>query len=121
MTKIWYKSTLLEYDGPQIFEATDRKGGHYIAVAVEENETDYDYLVVETEMEKLRKFRIGEMDLRSLLVESSHDGWYLTAPGVNEDKSVTILLQQGSLIERDYLPESELFLHDNLAADTPIS
>ena len=121
MTKIWYKSTLLEYDGPQIFEARDRIGGHYIAVAVEENETDYHYMVVGTEVEKLRRFRVGELDLRSLLIESSQDGWYLTAPGLNEDQSVSLLLQQDSLLERDYLPGPNFYLHDSVEAHTLVS
>ena len=110
MLEIQYKSTLFEYDGPQIIESRDRKGAHYIAVAVEDNGADNQYLVVVTEVEKLRKFRAGELDLRSLLVESSHYGWYLTAADVNKDRSVTIQLQQGSLLEYDNLPDSDLFL-----------
>ena len=121
MTKIQYKSTLLEYDGPQIFEARDRIGGHYIAVAVEEGGTDYRYLVVGTEVEKLRKFRVGEIDLLSLLVESSRDGWYLTASSVNEEQSITILPQQGSLLKRDYLPDPDLYLHDSRATNSLVS
>ena len=110
MKNIWYKSTLFEYDGPQIFEARDRIGGHYIAVTVDDSGTDCQYLVVGTEVENLRKFRIGELDLRSLLVESSRDGWYLTAFGVNEEQSITIQPQHGDLLQRDYLPDPDFFV-----------
>ena len=74
-----------------------------------------------TEVEKLRKFRVGELDLRSLLIESSQDGWYLTAPGLNEDQSVSLLLQQDSLLERDYLPGPNFYLHDSVEAHTLVS
>lgn len=121
MTKIWHKSTLFEYDGPQIFEARDRIGGHYIAVAVEDSGADQQYLVVGTEVEKLRKFRIGEMDLRTLLVESSGDGWYLTESNVDEEQSYTIRLQQSSILEHEHLPDSDFFLYDNQTTDTLIS
>ena len=109
MLKIRYKSTLFEYDGPQIFAARDRIGGHYIAVAVEDNGTDNQYLIVRTEVEKLRKFRTGEIDFRSLLIESSQHGWYLTSSDVKKDDSLTIQPQQGSLHERGDLPEPDFF------------
>ncbi len=112
MPEIRYKTTLFEYDGPQIFEARDRIGGHYIAVAVDNNGKDHQYLVVGTEVAELRKFRTGEKDLRSLLIESSDHGWYLTLAGVNKDGSVTIQPQQDSLLEYDYLPEPDFFLHE---------
>ncbi len=121
MLEIWYKSTLFEYDGPQIFEARDRIGGHYLAVAVEDNGTDSQYLVVGTELEKLRKFRIGEVDLRSLLVESSRYGWYLTSSDMNEDGSVAIHLQPGDLLQFDHLPDKNFFLHDSPAINPLIS
>ena len=61
-------------------------------------------------MEKLRKFRIGEIDLRSLLIESSRDGWYLTASDVNEEQSISIQPQHGDLLQRDYLPDPNFFV-----------
>ncbi|MDE0309748.1 MAG: hypothetical protein OXI60_07970 [Acidiferrobacterales bacterium] len=122
MLNIRYKSTLFEYDGPQVFEARDRiGGGRYIAVAVEDNGTDCQYLVVGTEVEKLRKFRTGEMDLRSLIVDSSQHGWYLTLSDANKDEPVTIQPQYGSLHEQDNLPEPDFFLHDSPATNTLIA
>ncbi len=121
MLEIRYKSTLFEYDGPQIVQAKDRIGGHYIAVAVEDNGADNQYLVVGTEVEKLRKFRTGEIDLRSLIVESCEYGWYLTPAGASMDDPVTLDPQQGNLLEHDYLPDSGFFLQDSQSNNTLVS
>lgn len=35
MKTIYYTTTLFHYDGPQIFEARDATGGHYVALSIE--------------------------------------------------------------------------------------
>ena len=111
MKKIWYKTTLFEYDGPQIFEARDRIGGHYLGVAVVPKNQKDQFLVVGAEPEKLRKFRNGVIDLRSLIIDSSADEWYLTESNT-EESTFESELQAGSLQDHDFLPDEGFFLND---------
>ena len=57
MKTIQHIKTLFYYDGPQVFEARDAIGGHYVAVMAEPaGETDR-YLVAGVSPESLRRFR----------------------------------------------------------------
>ena len=110
MKRICSKTTLFEYDGHQIFEAEDRIGGHYLGVAVLSKEQKDQFLVVGAEPEQLRKFRNGVIDLRSLIIDSSIDEWYLTESSA-EESTFEIKLQSGSLQDHDYLPDEGFFLN----------
>ena len=77
MKTIRHENTLFYYDGPQVFEARDAIGGHYVAVTVE-SDTEFDrYLVAGVSPERLRQFRSGALDLKSLLIERAEEEWYL--------------------------------------------
>ena len=45
MMHIRHASTLFYYDGPQVFEARDAIGGHYVAVLAPSDGADDRYLV----------------------------------------------------------------------------
>lgn len=62
------------YDGPQVLEDRDAIGGHYIAVMVDHLEDHCRYLVAGVAPERLRQFRSGILDLRTLLVDADADG-----------------------------------------------
>ena len=59
MKTIRHTTTLFYYDGPQVFEARDTIGGHYVAVMVEPQDGQDCYLVAGVEPERLRQFRAG--------------------------------------------------------------
>ena len=77
MKKIQHTSTLFHYDGPQVFEARDTIGGHHIAVMVDSDGPDDRFLVAGVAPERLREFRSGILDLRTLLIDSDDEGQYL--------------------------------------------
>ena len=77
MKTIRHTNTLFYYDGPQVFEARDTIGGHYVAVMVEPDHSNERYLVAGVAPERLRQFRSGMLDLRSLLIESDKEEQYL--------------------------------------------
>ena len=66
---------LYYYDGPQVIEARDTIGGHYIAVMVAAEDNHDRYLVAGVDPERLRQFRFGMLDLRTLLTRSDTDEW----------------------------------------------
>ena len=117
MRTIRHTKTLFYYDGPQVFEARDAIGGHYIGVMVEPAGGEDRFLIKGASPESLRLFRSGALDLRSLLLDTVSDGWFLgTAPGGFGEPFATNLRQE-SLNNSGFLPESGFFLHDQVTAD----
>ena len=113
MKTVWHTETLVYYDGPQVFEARDSIGGHYVAVMTEE---DYRYLVVGIHPERLRQFRLGEIDLRSLLVESGREERYLSNLASDLD-AISVERLRSPEIDEVYLPGDGFTLHENTASD----
>src|ERR1035437_3641837 len=97
MKTVRHTTTLFYYDGPQVFEARDAIGGHYVAVMVEPEHGKDRYLVVGVEPERLRQFRAGLLDLRTLLAERGEAEWHLTTVEDGLNGPLTILPQTGPL------------------------
>ena len=112
MKTVQHTSTLLYYDGPQIIEAADPIGGHYIAVMVEMADGRDQYLVTGAAPERLRQFRVGSLDLRSLLVESGDSEWYLATCGGEQGQTLSLTPQYGPISESPFLPEPGFVLRD---------
>ena len=64
-------TAMLDYcDGPLLFEALDATGGQYLAMLVETDDKRDMYAVIDLAPERLRQFRTGSVDLRTVLVEA---------------------------------------------------
>lgn len=114
MRTIRHTKTLFYYDGPQVIEARDAIGGHYIGVMVEPVEREDRFLIKGASPENLRLFRSGALDLRSLLLDTVSDDWFLgTAPGGFGEPFATTVRQE-SLDNSGFLPEPGFFLHDQV-------
>ncbi len=112
MKTILHTSTLFYYDGPQVFEARDDIGGHYVAVMVEPEDEQDRYLVKGVAPERLRQFRCGTLDLRSLLVEMGDQEWYLTVPESDLCQPLSLVPQKTPLRESEFLPDEGFVLDD---------
>ena len=117
MKTIRHTATLFYYDGPQVFEARDAIGGHYVAVMVEPQGEQDRYLVAGVAPERLRQFRSGTLDLRSLLVEARGQEWYLAMTADGLDQPLVLVPQQTLLMESGLLPDEGFVLHDRPAED----
>ena len=105
-------STMLDYcDGPLLFEARDFIGGHYLAMAVETAEGQDAYVVVGVAPERLRQFRTGSFDLRSLMDEAAEEEWYLAA-ATDLSEPLKLDLQREPLARTGFLPDYGFVLHD---------
>ncbi len=113
MKTIRHTETLFYYDGPQVFEARDGNGGHYIAVMVEPDGGQDQYLVARVESERLRQFRIGTLDLRSLLTERGEEEWFLAKANGGLDAPLALQPQPTALAASSYLPEPGFLLHNS--------
>ena len=123
MKSIRHTHTLFYYDGPQVFEARDAIGGHYVAVMLEpdlhsETVTPSDgpgdrYLVAGVAPERLRQFRTGAIDLRSLLVGSEDHERYMATARNGVENALALQRLAIPLIESGYLPDEGFLLHDH--------
>ena len=112
--RLHYVRTLVYYDGPQVFEARDSIGGHYIAVLGAGEQTRY--LVAGVAPGHLRMFCDGESDLRQLVAESDADCRYMseTVPSAEGEE----LAFESFLGPLDgFLPDHGFVLDDLPSAD----
>ena len=75
------------------------------------------YLVVAVAPDPLRRLYAGDLDLRTLLLESSVDGWFTALVDHDFERPVSLESQQGQLLEMDYLPEAGFRLGKTPADD----
>ena len=117
MKTIRHTATLFYYDGPQVFEAQDAIGGHYIAVMIEpENGLDR-YLVTGVAPERLRQFRASTLDLRTLLTEGGVEEWYFATVADGLDRPLVLEPQTAQLVDSGLLPDGGFLLHDRPAEE----
>ena len=115
MKNIRHTATLFSYDGPQVFEARDPIGGHYLALAVDAPEVGDRYLVVGVPPERLRQFRAGTLDLRETIAAAGRDEWYLATVTAGLGQPLEIERQTTPLAESGFLPDAGFVLHDQPA------
>ena len=113
--RIRHVRTLAYYDAPQVFEARDSIGGHYIAVMGPSREIQY--LVTGVAPQLLRMFCEGEMDLLSLLQESDTDVCYTTTtiPMAGDELEVEPFV--GDLDTSGFMPDPGFVLEDLPSAE----
>lgn len=112
MKTIFHHSTLFFYDGPQVIEARDGIGGHYVGILTETDTETPNYLVVGVSPDRLREFRVGTLDLRSLLLAHLSEGWFLASSNSDLSQAMTLVPQTGSLDGSHLLPDEGFFLHE---------
>lgn len=115
--QIRHTATLLYYDGPQIIEARDAIGGHYIGIFTGIEEDADVFLLKGTPPEDLRRFRLGQVDLKGLLEREPGSSWIL-AGADSESGSFNIRSTSTEpLATTNFLPEAGLFLHEKPTDD----
>ena len=119
MKTISLYQTLFQYDGPQVFEARDRIGGHYVGVMAPEDYKDWqnEFLVAGVEPERLRQFRAGVIDLRTLLLESARDLRYRGAMPTPFEAEFEVKPLDAGTIDDGLLPQPGFRLHEVPAKD----
>ena len=119
MRIIHHAVTLDYYDGPVVFEARDRIGGHYLAVAGGSLHGDPVYAAVGVAPERLYDFRNGMVDLHDLMLEAGSDEWFL-ATQVRATENFTLEPQGTKLAASSYLPHSGYWLDPAASSDVAV-
>ena len=119
MGPVRYETALLYYDGVQIFEGRDPIGGQYVGVMIDTVDDADRYLVTRVVPERLHRFRSGDLDLRTLLLEAGEDGWYFADVGDDFQKPLRLMRQDGSLERQAFLPDGG-FVLDGPVCDSAV-
>ncbi len=104
--------TLVYYDGVEVFAGRDSIGGNYIGMIIDTIDTVDRYLVTGVSPERLRQFRSGVVDLRTLFLEAPDDEWFITRADGDPGQPLVLKPQSGSLLATEFLPEEDFFLED---------
>ena len=110
MKTIHHTETLVYYDGAQVFEGRDPVGGYYVGVMIDSLDDADRYVVAGVPQERLKKFRSGALNLRTLLMEAAQGVWYLTKTDDDFVEPLILEAQTGSLSETDFLPDDGFLL-----------
>ena len=94
MKTIKHPNTLVYYDGVQAFAGQDDVGDHYVGAMIDTVGDADHYLVVAAAPGPLRRFYAGELDLRTLLLEASVDGWHTALVDNDFERPVSLESQQ---------------------------
>ena len=103
---------LFYFDGPQVIEGRDSIGGHYVAVLTGNQNSINEYLVVGTNPDLLRQFKIGTIDLRDLVIKCGQEGWFIGEDTVNEPMKLNLETQNGPIDSYALLPSEGFHLHN---------
>ena len=120
MNTVRHHATLFYYDGPQVFEARDTIGGHYVGLLVESGAAANRYLVAGVAPEKLREFRLGALDLRSLLLSNPESPWFLATGDADLTQPLRLESQASAWSDCPHLPDVGFVLHDTPAASASL-
>ena len=120
MKTIVHHRTLFYCDGPHVFEARDAVGGCYVAVLVGSDDArghaleqpSDRCLVAGVAPGRLRLFRSGAIDLRSLLLESDPNERYLATMDGGIDEPLQLDRLSTPLVDCGFLPDPGFLLHD---------
>ena len=112
MKAIKLTDVLLYYDGIQVFEGRDAIGGHYVGAAIGPGIVTNRYMVTGTDPERLRQFRGGRLDLRTLLLEAPEGEWFITVDKDGGDTPLYLEPQPVPVVECDCLPGPNFILED---------
>ena len=112
--------TLVYYDGVQVFEGRDSIGGHHVGVLIDDSGAADRYLVAGVDPERLRQFRAGAIDLRTLFLEAGAGEWRLADVGDGFRAPVTPIRPEDPGACTALLPDEGFILHDGAGNDETI-
>ena len=116
MKTIRHTTTLVYYDGVQVFEGRDAINRRYVGLMIASLDDADRYLVVGVKPEALRLFRSGALDLKTLLLRGAEHGWYIADTDSNFTQPLALQLKSGALIDKDFLPDDGFLLHESALA-----
>lgn len=113
MTTIKVTEILDYYDGPRVVLAQDAHGRPYLADFIAADGEPEQYQVVPAPDALLAQLRIGEVDLRSFLLEAGANEWYLTDPTRTMEPELALTRQESPIARSEWLPPPGYTIEDD--------
>ena len=107
---VTYQDSILFCDCELIFEAADETGQRYVAVHIGDYESGCEYIISLAPPKSLTAFKNGEIDLHSLLSDTSAQQRYRATLDVNDDDDTIILRQHNPISARNDLPGKGFYI-----------
>lgn len=121
MMKTILPTAILDYyDGVRVFAGRDPIGGNYVGSMIGAVNGVDRYLVTGTDPERLRQFRVGLLDLRTLMLEAPDGEWYLTLADGQPGQPLVLQPQDEPLIATGFLPQSGYLLEEGPVDDVAL-
>lgn len=98
------------YDVPHIFSASDAVGCHYLCELVDQTDNALKYVCCPISHGRLKAFRLGEIDLRSIYINPEINDFYECYIGSFDDKHFELIYISSKELSPDYLPDSGFYL-----------
>ena len=112
MTKTITPTEILDYyDGVEIFAGRDRIGGNYVGMRVGTDANLDRYIVAGVSPHRLRHFRSGRVDLRTLFMETNSE-WFFTSANGAPGQLLDLEPGSGLAAATGLLPEEGYLLED---------
>lgn len=116
--RIFFTSALFHCDGIQVFDGRDEIGGHFIAVmAGETDEGDPLYSLFGVSPVQLQQFRLGNLDLRTLIVNRPLRPWFVGQLVERDGQLIVEVQAQADDVPSDLLPDEGFTLSIAPAGD----
>ena len=104
--------TLVYYDGVAVFAGQDPIGGNYVGMIIDTIDSADHYLVTGVSPKRLRQFRSGVVDLRTLFLAAPDGEWFIARADGEPGQPLALERQTKWLLETDFLPEEGFLLED---------
>ena len=117
MKTILPTETFVYYDGVAVFAGMDPVGNHYVGMIIDASESTDSYIVAGVSPEMLRSFRLGDVDLRTLFLQSPDENWYISRAECRPGDPLVLEPQAGSLLDTGYLPDEGFVLTDYVVGE----
>lgn len=115
MIKLAYQRTLIYYDLPQLFIASDVLGVQYICLLVDDS-SELVYCCVPLSKIRLRLLLTNQIDLLNVFLEREVNEWYWLS--TNDIYGSDLLLELGvGIIPERYLPDSGLYVSPSIEGE----
>jgi len=114
MKNIFHTLTLSYCDGPQVFEARDSIGGHYVAVLAESTEEADRFILAGVSPERMREFKIGKIDLTALVLDRTDEEWFISEFGNPASGPMILYPSPCALVDYELLPLEGFYLRREL-------
>ena len=117
---IQHRETLVYYDGPELFLASDQADRYYLCLLVECTDAYERFLCAPISSRRLADFYAGNLDLRTIYETPERGGLFYADVNSQTDQAIPLSPIRSQEIPESWLPEAGYFFEKDSIADDPV-